>query len=68
MSYERVKEMAESISVRGAAAARLVGVSPSTLERWRRSGRIPSVKIAGTRLYRVEDLKRLVIEGEGGAA
>lgn len=41
-------------------AARLLGVSPGTIDNLRVRGELPSVKIAARRLFDVDDLRRLV--------
>jgi excisionase family DNA binding protein len=40
-----------------ADAARLLRVSPGTVHRWAREGRIPTVTIDGRRRFRREDLE-----------
>ncbi len=48
-------------------AARLLSVSPSTVDNMRRRGDLPSVKIGTRRLFRVADLERLIAARlEGG--
>ena len=41
-------------------AARLLGVSPGTIDNLRTRGELPSVKIAARRLFDVADLRRLI--------
>jgi len=41
-------------------AARLLGVSPGTIDNLRLSGELPSVKIAARRLYAVADLMAFI--------
>jgi len=41
-------------------AARLLGVSPGTIDNLRLSGELPSLKIAARRLYSVADLLALI--------
>lgn len=41
-------------------AARLLGVSPGTIENLRLRGELPSVKLLSRRLFDVADLRRLV--------
>lgn len=48
-------------------AARLLGVSPGTIDNLRTRGELPSVKIAARRLYDVADLRRFV-EAQKGVA
>lgn len=47
-------------------AARLLGVSPGTVDNLRNRGELPSLKIASRRLYDVADLRRF-IEARKGA-
>jgi len=46
-------------------AARLLGVSPGTIDNLRTRGQLPSVKIGARRLYDVEDLRRFVDARKG---
>lgn len=48
-------------------AARLLSVSPSTLETLWRSGELLSVKIGARRLYDVADLRAFIAQKKGGA-
>lgn len=41
-------------------AARLLGVSPGTIDNLRTRGELPSVKIAARRLFDAADLRRLI--------
>ncbi len=41
-------------------AARLLGVSPGTIDNLRLAGELPSLKLRGRRLYDVADLRRFV--------
>lgn len=41
-------------------AARLLGVSPGTIDNLRLRGELPSVKIAARRLFDVTDLRRFI--------
>lgn len=41
-------------------AARLLGVSPGTIDNLRLRGELPSVKIAARRLFEVADLRRFI--------
>lgn len=43
-------------------AARLLGVSPGTIDNLRLRGQLPSVKVAARRLFDVEDLRRFIAE------
>jgi excisionase family DNA binding protein len=49
-------------------AARLLGVSPNTVENLRLAGELPSLKIRGRRLYDVADLRRLIDARKEAAA
>jgi DNA-binding transcriptional MerR regulator len=46
-------------------AARLLGISPTTLDNLRLSGAIPSIKIAARRLFDVADLRRYIEAQKG---
>ena len=46
-------------------AARLLGVSPGTIDNLRTRGELPSVKIAARRLFDVADLRRFVEARKG---
>ena len=48
-------------------AARLLGVSPGTVDNLRTRGELPSVKIAARRLFDVADLRRF-IDAQRGVA
>lgn len=41
-------------------AARMLGVSPGTVDNLRKRGELPSVKLLARRLYDVADLRRFV--------
>jgi excisionase family DNA binding protein len=41
-------------------AARLLGVSPGTIDNLRKRGELPSVKLRSRRLFGVEDLRRYI--------
>jgi excisionase family DNA binding protein len=41
-------------------AARLLGVSPGTIDNLRARGELPSVKIGARRLFDMDDLRRLI--------
>lgn len=47
-------------------AARLLSISPSTLETLWRSGELPSLKIGARRLYDVADLRAFIARKKGG--
>ena len=46
-------------------AARLLGVTPGTIDNLRTRGELPSVKIAARRLFDVADLRRFVEARKG---
>jgi hypothetical protein len=55
------------LALRPAAAAASLGISESSLERLRLSGKVPSVKLNGVRVYPVDGLKAaLEASREGG--
>ena len=57
-------EQMEPLAVDQETAARLIGVSPSTLRRWTREGRGPRiVRISGVPRYRPDDLRSFVNAG-----
>lgn len=41
-------------------AARLLGVSPGTIDNLRLRGELPSVKLGARRLFHLDDLRRLI--------
>lgn len=47
-------------------AARMLGVSPGTIDNLRTTGELPSVKIRARRLFDVEDLRRYAQAMKGG--
>lgn len=46
-------------------AARLLGVSPGTIDNLRTRGELPSVKLLARRLYDVADLRRYIESQKG---
>ena len=53
----------ETILVKISEAARLLGVSTSTLRRWENEGKFKSVRTIGKhRRYRIDDIKKLLEE------
>ena len=50
----------ETILVNRREAARLLGVSPGTVDNLRTRGDLPSLKIAARRLYDVADLRAFI--------
>lgn len=48
-------------------AARLLGVSPGTVENLLRRGELASVKLGARRLYEVAELQRLIARSKRGA-
>ena len=57
-------DVGEPLAVRPRVAAKKLGISESTLDRLRKSGRIPYVKLAGAILYRVESLEAFLRQSE----
>lgn len=53
------------LALRPRDAAAALGISPSTLDRLTRAGRIPHVKINRLVLYRVDSLQKWLEEREG---
>lgn len=51
--------------LKSAEVRRLLQVSPSTLQKLRVEGTLPSSKIGGTHYYRLEDINKL-LDGKGG--
>ena len=49
-------------------AARLLGVSPGTIDNLRTRGELPSVKLLARRLYDVADLRRFIEARKAGTA
>jgi hypothetical protein len=49
-------------------AARLLGVSPGTIDNLRIRGELPSVKIAARRLFDVADIRRYIDSRKQGGA
>jgi excisionase family DNA binding protein len=54
----------ETLAVRPRDAAKKLGISESTLDRLRKAGRIPFVKLGGATLYRVASLDAFLLESE----
>ena len=54
----------EPIGLRPRVAAQKLGISESTLDRLRKAGRIPFVKLGGATLYRVASLDQFLLESE----
>jgi excisionase family DNA binding protein len=54
----------EPLAVRPRIAAAKLGVSESTLDRLRKAGRIPFVKLDGAILYRIASLDQFLLEAE----
>jgi excisionase family DNA binding protein len=57
-------DTAEPLAVRPRHAAAKLGISESTLDRLRKAGRIPFVKLGGAILYRVASLDQFLVEAE----
>ena len=58
------RDAGEPLSVRPRIAAAKLGISESTLDRLRKAGRIPFVKLEGAILYRVASLDQFLLESE----
>ena len=55
------KAIPPTLAVNQQIAAHLLGISPSTLRRWRREGRGPrAIKLSRLVRYRLTDLKRFL--------
>ena len=57
-------EAGEPLAVRPRVAAAKLGISESTLDRLRKAGRVPFVKLDGAILYRVASLDKFLLEAE----
>ena len=57
-------DVGEPLAVRPRIAAATRGISESTLDRLRKAGRIPFVKLGGATLYRVASLDAFLLESE----
>jgi len=51
------------VLVKRAAAARMLGVSLVTLDRWRSDGRIKALKLGGGVRFRVRDIAEILQKG-----
>lgn len=60
LSRERPSVAIEPIMVDEPTAAKMLGISPASLRKLRAGGTVPSVKLAGRRLFRVADLREFV--------
>ena len=58
------RDAGEPLAVRPRVAAAKLGISESTLDRLRKAGCIPFVKLAGATLYRVASLDQFLLESE----
>lgn len=54
----------DPLALRPRDAAAALGISPSTLERLRKTGQIPHIKIHNVVLYRVDSLRQWLKERE----
>lgn len=54
----------EPLAVRPRVAAAKLGIGESTLDRLRKAGRIPYVKLDGAILYRVASLDQFLLDSE----
>ncbi|MFM8292719.1 MAG: helix-turn-helix domain-containing protein [Planctomycetia bacterium] len=59
-----VGDAGEPLAVRPRIAAAKLGISESTLDRLRKAGRVPFVKLDGAILYRVASLDQFLLESE----
>lgn len=57
-------DVGEPLAVRPRAAAAKLGISESTLDRLRKAGRVPFVKLDGAILYRVASLDQFLLDAE----
>jgi len=57
-------DASEPLALRPRLAAQKLGISESTLDRLRKAGRIPFVKLGGATLYRVASLDAFLLESE----
>ena len=57
-------DVGEPLAVRPRVAAKKLGISESTLDRLRKAGRIPFVKLGNATLYRVESLEAFLRQSE----
>jgi len=62
--FRKREEKIDPLALRPRDAAAALGISPSTLDRLTRAGKIPHVKINRLVLYRVETLRRWLEERE----
>jgi len=53
-----------ALALRPREAAKLLGVSPRLLWQWTKDGRIPSIKLSRTVLYRRESLEEFLAAAE----
>lgn len=60
MASETPSQTTAPLLVDRIEAARLLGVSPGTIDNLRLRGELPSLKIAARRLFDVSDLKRYI--------
>jgi len=58
------EEKIDPLALRPRDAAAALGISPSTLDRLTKAGKIPHVKINRLVLYRVESLRNWLMERE----
>jgi excisionase family DNA binding protein len=63
--FRKQEDKIDPLALRPRDAAAALGISPSTLDRLTRAGKIPHVKINRLVLYRVESLRKWLEEREG---
>ena len=63
-SFYRDDDAGEPLALRARQAAAKLGISESTLDRLRKAGRIPFVKLDGAILYRVASLDQFLLDSE----
>jgi excisionase family DNA binding protein len=62
--FRKQEDKIDPLALRPRDAAAALGISPSTLERLTKAGKIPHVKVSRLVLYRVESLQKWLIERE----
>jgi predicted site-specific integrase-resolvase len=62
--FRKQEEKIDPLALRPRDAAAALGISPSTLERLRKAGQIPHIKLNNVVLYRVETLRQWLKERE----
>lgn len=62
--FRKQEDKIDPLALRPLDAAAALGISPSTLERLTKAGKIPHVKVNRLVLYRVESLRKWLMERE----